>query len=139
MALLISPYVRHAAVDHTMYTTSGILRTMELILGVPPMSQYDAAATPAYNAFQPKPDLTPFVHLAAQVPLDEMNSKMAYGAAASKRMNLAEADRVPDLQGDEILWKAIKGAASVMPPPRHAAFVHGVKNAALPDDDGDER
>ncbi len=137
VALMISPYVRHGAVDHTMYTTSGILRTMELILGVPPMSQYDAAATPAYNAFQAKPDLTPFVHLANQVPLDELNSRMAYGAAVSKRMNLAEADRVPDLLGDEILWKAIKGADSVMPPPRHAAFVHTVKNTALPDDDGD--
>ena len=138
VALIISPYVRHAAVDHTMYTTSGILRTMELILGLPPMSQYDAAATPAYQAFQPKPDLAPFVRRAAAIPLDQMNSTLAYGAALSQRMNLAEADRVPDLQGDEILWKAIKGAGSVMPPPRHAAFVSAVKNSALPDDDDDD-
>ena len=130
VALILSPYVRHDAVDHTMYTTAGILRTMELILGLPPMSQYDAAATPAYNAFQATPDLTPFTHLPAQIPLDQRNSARAYGAAVSKRMNLAEADRVPDLEGDEILWKAIKGAASIMPPPRHAAFVRPVAVSA---------
>ena len=49
--LVASPFTRRGAVDHTLYTTSGVLRTIELILGLPPMSQYDAAATPLYNAF----------------------------------------------------------------------------------------
>ncbi len=54
-AFVISPFTKRGAVDSTLYTTSGMLRTMELILGLPPMSQYDAAATPMYNAFQTTP------------------------------------------------------------------------------------
>ena len=53
--VVISPFTKRRFVDSTLYTTSGMLRTMELILGLPPMSQYDAAATPMYNAFQPTP------------------------------------------------------------------------------------
>ena len=52
----ISPFARRGAVDSTLYTTSGMLRTMELILGLPPMSQYDAAATPMYDAFSQRAD-----------------------------------------------------------------------------------
>jgi hypothetical protein len=55
-ALVVSPFVKRRTVDSTLYTTSAMLRTIELILGLPPMSQYDAAATPMYAAFQPTPD-----------------------------------------------------------------------------------
>ena len=71
VALVASPYVRRHWVDSTMYSTSGMLRTMELILGVPPLTQYDAAATPMWAAFQQQPDLRPYDCLPAQVPLDE--------------------------------------------------------------------
>ncbi len=63
--LVISPYVRREKVDSTLYSTSSMLRTMELLLGLPPMSQYDAAATPMYMTFGANPDLTPFNHLVA--------------------------------------------------------------------------
>ncbi|MBI2835619.1 MAG: hypothetical protein HYX76_14450 [Acidobacteria bacterium] len=135
VGLIISPFAKHGVVDSTMYTTAGFLRTMELILGLPPMSQYDAAATPAYNAFQAMPVLEPYKHLAARVPLDERNTPTAYGAAASLRMDLADADRVPDLEGNEILWRAIRGADSPMPPPRRTLFVQAI----AADDDDDER
>ena len=72
--------------------TSGVLRTMELILGLPPMSQYDAAATPMYNVFQATPSFAPFTHLAPRIPLDEKNDPTASGAEASLRMDLSEAD-----------------------------------------------
>ena len=62
VALVVSPYTRRGAVDSTLYTTSGMLRTIELILGLPPMSQYDAAATPMYGAFQARPVLTPYTN-----------------------------------------------------------------------------
>jgi len=123
VALVISPYTRRGAVDSTLYTTSGVLRTIELILGLEPMSQYDAAATPMYGAFQPKPVLTGYTKRDARVPIDEMNEPSAAGAAASMAMNLEEADQAPDLELNEIIWKAMRGRDSVMPPPVRAAFI----------------
>src|SRR3989441_4082746 len=61
--LVASPYARQNAVDSTFYTTASVLRTIEGILGLPPLSQYDAGATPLWNAFTRRPDSTPFVHL----------------------------------------------------------------------------
>src|SRR5207344_2136892 len=81
--LAISPFSRRGVVDSTLYTTSGVLRTMELVLGLPPMSQYDAAATPMYNAFSATPTLTPYTVLPAQVPMDLKNDWSAPGAQAS--------------------------------------------------------
>jgi YVTN family beta-propeller protein len=135
VALVVSPYTRRKAVDSTLYTTAGMLRTMELILGLPPMSQYDAAAAPMYRAFQAAPDLAPFTHREARVALDEKNGPLAYGAAASAAMNLEEADLAPDLELNEILWKSVRGAASPMPPPVHAAFVRPAKAPEGDDDD----
>lgn len=128
VALVISPYARRNVVDSTMYTTSGILRTIELILGLPPMSQYDAAATPLYNAFQMTATADPFVARKAKIPLDEMNDEHSFGAAASKGMNFKDADRAPMGEMNEILWKSIKGADSIMPPPVHSAFVRPLNN-----------
>jgi len=127
VAFVASPYARRGAVDSTLYTTSGMLRTMELILGLPPMSQYDAAAAPMYGSFQPTPVLTPFTHRDARVGLDEKNDAGAPGAAASMAMDLDEPDRAPDLELNEIIWRAVKGPAATMPPPVRAAFVrpHG--------------
>src|SRR5215210_5667464 len=134
VVLVASPYARRGAVDSTLYTTAGVLRTIELILGLPPMSQLDAAAAPMYRAFQAKPDLTPFTLRPARVPLDEMNGPKAPGAAASLAMNLEEADLAPDLELNKILWKSVRGADSAMPPPVHSAFVKPV----LEDDDEED-
>jgi YVTN family beta-propeller protein len=133
VALVVSPYTRRHAVDSTLYTTAGVLRTMELILGLPPMSQYDATAAPLFRAFQSTPDLAPFLHREARISIDEKNGAMAWGAAASQAMNLEEADVAPELELNEILWKSVRGAASPMPPPVHAAFVRPVAAG-----DGDE-
>jgi hypothetical protein len=132
-ALVVSPFSRRGSLDSTLYTTSGLLRTMELILGLPPMSQYDAAATPMYNAFQATPVVTPFTHLAARIPLDEKNERTAYGADQSMRMNLAEADRAPEQELNEILWRSVKGSASPMPPIVRSAWIR--HTAAEADDD----
>lgn len=127
VGLIISPYARHQAVDSTMLTTCGFLRTMELILGIEPMSQYDAAAEPAFNSFQETPDPQPFEHLPAQIPLDEFNAANAYGAVESMAMDLTEPDRIPMRVMNEILWKSVRGADSTMPPPVHAAFLRPIE------------
>ena len=132
-ALVISPFTKRRAVDSTLYTTSSVLRTMELILGLEPMSQYDASATPMYGVFQPTPDAAPYSALPARVPLDELNTFASYGAQASLRMNLDVADMAPELELNEIIWRSVRGADSPMPPPKRAAFV--VASAASDEDD----
>ncbi|MBA2301844.1 MAG: hypothetical protein H0W08_04355 [Acidobacteria bacterium] len=127
IALVVSPFTKRRALDSTLYTTSGLLRTMELILGLPPMSQYDAAATPMYNAFQPKPDATPYRGLPARIRLDERNGADAWGAAASIAMNFEEADLTPEYELNEILWKSVRGAASPTPPPVRAGFIRVIE------------
>src|SRR5207237_4008108 len=71
--LAVSPFTRRGVVDSTLYTTCGVLRTMELILGLPPMSQYDGGATPMYNAFSTTPSPAPYTALPARVALDSQN------------------------------------------------------------------
>ena len=132
-ALVISPFTKRRAVDSTLYTTSSVLRTMELILGLEPMSQYDASATPMYGVFQPTPDTAPYSALPARVPLDELNTFTSYGAQASLRMNLEVADMAPELELNEIIWRSVRGADSPMPPPKRAAFI--VASAAADEDD----
>lgn len=119
----ISPFIRRGAVDSTLYTTSGVLRTMELILGLPPMSQYDAGATPMYNAFMTTPVLTPFAHVPAQVPLEDKNDWASPGAAASAGMNFSAPDLAPDLELNQIVWQSVRGRNSLMPPPRRTGFI----------------
>jgi len=128
VALVASPFARRDAVDSTLYTTSGMLRTMELILGLPPMSQYDAAATPMHAAFQAAADARPYRARAARVPLDERNGEGAWGAAASMAMNFDEADMTPEYELNEIIWKSVRGPDSPMPPPVRAAFIRIIDN-----------
>jgi YVTN family beta-propeller protein len=132
--LAISPFSRRRTVDDTLYTTSGVLRTIELILGLPPMSQYDAAATPMYAAFQATPVVTPFAHLDARVPLDEKNDWTSYGAAASARMDLSKPDLAPERELNEIVWRSIRGGSSAMPAVVRSAWVR-----RAPVGDGDDQ
>jgi hypothetical protein len=132
VAFVISPYTRRGALDSTLYTTASMLRTIELILGLPPMSQYDAAATPMHGAFTGRPDLTPYTARPARVPLDEKNDPAAYGSEASAAMNFEEPDRAPELELNEIVCKSVCGAGSPMPPPVRSAFV---RPAQTGDDD----
>jgi hypothetical protein len=126
VAFAISPFVRRHSVDSTMYSTSAMLRTIELILGLPPMSQYDAAATPMYAAFQPAANTASYTGRKARVPLDERNPANAPGAQASLAMNFEEADETPEIELNQILWQSVHGAGSVMPPPRRSAFVRPI-------------
>jgi YVTN family beta-propeller protein len=117
--LVISPYVRREKVDSTLYTTSSMLRTMELLLGLSPMSQYDAAATPMYTVFGMNADPTPFNHLAAEVDLSAKNTARAWGARQSKKMDFDDVDRNAPFVLNEIIWRSVKGADSPMPLPVH--------------------
>ena len=120
---IAGPYVKRNFVDHTPYTTSGILRTMELILGLAPMSQYDAAATPLWRCFTAIPDLTPYTTLPAQVDITEKNLVWNELSKRSAGFDFSKEDRVPDMEFSEVIWKGVKGLQSTMPAPKRAAFI----------------
>ena len=123
IAYVISPFTRRNYVDHTMYSTNSMLRTIELILGLPPMSQQNAAATPMWRCFTNTIDLTPYKARGANVNLDDRNAVVNDLQRRSENFDMSQEDRVPDLEFNEVLWKAIKGEDSEMPAPRRAAFL----------------
>ena len=116
VGLVISPYTKRKHLDSTQYSTVGMIRTMELILGLSPLSQYDAAARPMFASFTDRPDLTPYTHEPAGIDLDAVNAPTAYGAERSMKMDFDEYDRIDDFELNEILWRAIKGKDTPVPP-----------------------
>lgn len=123
VALVVSPYCKRGIVDSQFYSTASMLRTMELILGLEPMSQFDAAARPMYASFTMKHDLTSYTRRPLQTDIQKMNPPEAWGATESLVMNLEVEDAADDIQFNEIIWKSVRGFDSEMPPPVRAAFV----------------
>lgn len=122
-AYLAGGFVKRHAVIHDLYTTSGMLRTIELILGMKPMSQYDAGALPMFNCFSSIPDPSPFTCIPAQYNTRIRNTAYNDGVRKSELMDFTHADRAPDKELNEIIWKALKGDNVPMPEPRHSAYV----------------
>ena len=115
-AYVISPYTRARGVDSTMYNTTSVLRTMELILGLRPMTVFDAAARPMWNAFTNKADTRAFDALPASHAIDERNppAKTADARRAAE-FDLEEADRIDDDEMNAMLWLAVKGSTPPAP------------------------
>lgn len=120
---IAGPYVKRNFTDHTAYSTSGVLRTIELILGIPPMSQYDAAATPLWRCFNSIPDATVFTSLPANIDLNDKNIANNKLSKKSETFNFAKEDAINDDEFNEVLWKGIKGMNREVPAPRRAAFL----------------
>lgn len=123
VGLVISPYVRRRLVDSTMYTTASLLRTMELILGLPPLTQYDAAATPMFESFQATPDLTPYSVVSPRIDLKQRNKATAYGAQESLHMDWSAYDRADPEALNRILWHSVKGDRIPAPAPVRRALL----------------
>jgi len=126
-AYCISPYTRRGEVIGTQYNTTSVLRTIEQILGLPPMNQFDASATPMFDCFAETADLAPFKAVPNLVPLDQMNPApqaiqdrmLRRQSRQSARLNFREVDRAPEDVLNRILWHAMKGSA--VPYPEWAA------------------
>ena len=123
IAMVVSPYTKRNYLDNTMYSTSGMLRTMELILGLPPMSQYDAAAMPMFRSFTSKPDFTKFKAVPNRISLDDTNKIASKWSKISEGFDFAEVDKNDDRLFNEVLWKGLKGDDFEMPAPRRSAFL----------------
>src|SRR6059058_5610549 len=118
--LVASPYARSGVVDSTLYTTSSVLRSIELILGLAPLSQYDAGATPLWNAFARRLDSTPFTALPNTWPLDQLNPR-AFRSRIPAR-DLAEADAADEALLNWEIWTSVRPGAR-LPIPKHAGLL----------------
>ena len=122
-AYCVSPYTKRGTVVSTQYNTTSILRTIEQILGLPPMNQFDAAATPMFDCFSETPDFSPFECLPNEIPLDQMNPEpeeiadalLRRNARLSAKLNFRRIDACPEDTLNRILWHAVKGSAAPYP------------------------
>lgn len=122
-AWTISPYSRRGQTIRSIYNTASVLRTIEQILGMPPMNRYDASADPMFDCFVDQPDLTPYSALPNRVPLDQMNpdpiaildEQLRSDAELSSTFNFAHIDAAPEDAFNRILWRAQRGSHSPFP------------------------
>ncbi len=121
LGLVISPYCKRGVVDSTMYSTASMVRTIELILGLPPLTQYDAGATPMFNCFSKNAEITTYNPLTPGVNLTAHNTAKSPGAKTSARMDFRDYDRAPEDALNRILWADAKGAGEPYPTPIHRA------------------
>jgi hypothetical protein len=122
-AYCASPYTKRGAVVGTQYNTTSILRTIEQILGLPPMNQFDATAVPMFDCFTDTPDFRPYESVPNNIPLDELNPApqaiadrlLRRNAAISARLNFRRIDACPEDTLNRILWHAARGSAAPYP------------------------
>ncbi|MBI1746379.1 MAG: bifunctional YncE family protein/alkaline phosphatase family protein [Acidobacteria bacterium] len=133
VGLVISPFAKRKAVDSSLYTTINMFRTIEQILGLPPLNQYDLAAEPMFSVFSDTPDFSPYQALPNQIPLDEMNRTLVGLTGLQKnlaeesiKMNFSGPDEAPEEILNRVIWHSVKGydipyptrRGSLPPPPR---------------------
>ena len=129
-AYIASPYAKRRQTVSAFYNTVSLLRTIEQILGLPPMNQFDAAALPMAEAFTDRPDFAPFAAVPNRVPLDDMNPPpasikdplMRRQARTSAGLDFRHVDACPEDVLNRILWHAVKGSG--VPYPEWAVRPH---------------
>ncbi|MBV8807615.1 MAG: bifunctional YncE family protein/alkaline phosphatase family protein [Acidobacteriaceae bacterium] len=117
---VISPYTRRGVVDSTMYNQTSVLRTIEGILGLHPMTHFDAGARPMFGSFRRDADTKAYTAIAPKISLNDRNPAHGPGAEASRKMDFSEADLADDDELNDVLWRAIKH--SKPPAPVRSAF-----------------
>jgi Phosphoesterase family len=110
IAQVISPHTRRGSVDSTFYTQVNMVRTIEQILGLPAMNQFDLAATPMYSCFSNHYDASPFKLVPNQIPLDEINPPIISLKGEARywaKQSLALDFSAPDLADEDVLNRVI--------------------------------
>ena len=123
VAMVISPHSRRGSLVSTNYNQTSMVRTIELVLGLPPMNQFDASATPMFDCFTDTPDLAPYAAVPNNIPLDQLNPAVAdirdpaqlHWAKVSQRMPLADVDEADEDTLNRILWHAMRGRDDTYP------------------------
>lgn len=114
-AYILSPYTRTGAIDSTLYNTTSMLRTMELLLGLRPMTHFDAGSRPMWAAFTSKPDLRAYEAEKPRISLEERNPQTSATAARSAALDFTEADMIDDDELNDILWRALRNSTPPAP------------------------
>ncbi|MDB6020335.1 MAG: phosphoesterase [Pedosphaera sp.] len=129
--LVISPYCKRGAVDSTLYTTASMVRTIELVLGLPPLTQYDAGATPMFNSFTKVAEPVSYQAITPQINMLAKNTSASPGAKKSAQMNFRHYDLAPEDELNRVLWQAAKGPDAPYPTPIHRViFTTATRSAA---------
>ena len=116
-------FVKRGFVDHTPYSTSSVLKTIELILGMPPMSQYDAGATSLWRCFDKTANAKGFTMKPLQADINEINTVHSAMQRKSETFNFKKEDSINDNDFNEVLWKGLRGENAKVPAPKRAAFL----------------
>jgi Phosphoesterase family len=142
-AYVASPWIKQGFVDHTFYNTASILKTIEMLLGVTPMNQYDGNAAPILAPFDTAPNNSAAFNAVAadatimcqkgSADLKLASNPMHKYAVASEKMNFDVPDSVDSAKLNEVLWHAVKGPNVPMPAMRRNPSVAGQ------DDDDDAK
>ena len=117
VTMIASPYARHGAVDHTYYSQLNVVRTIEQILGLPPMNQLDMAAEPMFGAFDDRPDYRPYQAVPNNIPLDTMNGTAAQATDPmqktwltwSEKQDFRSEDQLAFAPFNRLTWYATTG------------------------------
>jgi hypothetical protein len=114
--MVISPYTKRGMVISAYYSQINMVRTIENILGIPPMNQLDLSAEAMTECFTAKPDFTPYKAVKNNIPLDSLNAALVslsgdqlYWAKKSLEQDLEDVDRIDDDTFNRIIWHAVKG------------------------------
>jgi hypothetical protein len=129
VGFVVSPYTRRHAVDSTLYTTASFVQSMELMLKLPPMTQYDSSAMPVYNAMTETPDLASFNHVDPRIDIADRNQPNGPEAAASAKLDFSGYDLCDPTVLNGILWRLYKPGTPVPAPVRS---VHWLDRARAP-------
>ncbi|WP_018332049.1 SMP-30/gluconolactonase/LRE family protein [Actinomycetospora chiangmaiensis] len=135
---VISPYSRTGKVDSTFYSTASMLRTMELIVGLRPLTQFDAYATPMIGAFTTNPNAAPYTALVPSQNPREVNTPASPMATPSAMQDFSVEDRIDMATVNQAVWQSVRGAGSVMPAPVHHVFAPPPTTNGAPAGDGDD-
>ena len=122
-AYIAGGFVKRGFVDHTPYTTTSFLKTIEMILGLPSMSQYDAAANTTWRCFEKMANPAGFNAKPLQWDINEKNTRNSAMQRKSELFNFKKEDSINDHDFTEVLWKGIKGEDAIVPAPKRAAFL----------------
>ncbi len=119
---VISPYTQHGKVDSTFYSTASMLRTIENIVGIAPLTQFDTYATPMLAPFRRRADAGAYAAVRPSEAGDNTNGVDAPMASVSAAQQLDREDSINEQTFNQAIWKSVKGARSTMPAPRHSLW-----------------